>query len=262
MQDRIFSMGAAVIAAGISFTAGMRAVEAQVPSGAPATGSYVTDPTTGIVYRPETRTIETPVVDTQIKKEERVLYRPQTVTDVRNEARTTYTPVVEHKWEPRLHGRWNPFSQPTVAYHHVPTTRWEARNEVVPRTTTRTEWVAEKQMVEIPTRIVRIERTSKTDYVAVGKVAPATSPQQPTVQDQIASRLRPLDSNSTIQPFAALPQQQMGGVARFASDPPRRGIEQAGMRPTELYPSAGQGQMLPPTGGTGLAGLPALPIWH
>lgn len=256
MQDRIFSIGTALITAGISFTVPNLAAEAQVP------GSYVTDPATGIVYRPETRTIETPVVDTQIKKEERVLYRPKTVTDVRNEARTTYAPVVEHQWEPRLHGRWNPFTQPTVAYHHVPVTRWEARNEVIPRTTTRTEWVAEKQVIEIPTRTVRIERSSKTDYVAVGKVAPTASPQQPSVQDQIASRLRPLDSNSTVEPFASHPQQQLGGVSRFASDSPQRGFEQAGIRPTELYPSSGYNQVLPPTNGSGLAGLPALPIWR
>ena len=59
-------------------------------------------------------------------------------------------PVVEYKWEPRVQGRWNPFRPPTVAYQHVPHTCWEARNEVVHRTNTRTEWVAERRTVEVP----------------------------------------------------------------------------------------------------------------
>jgi hypothetical protein len=256
MKNRIFSLSAALLAANLSFTSLGIAVNAV------AADALVTDPTTGIVYRQEVRAIETPVVDTQIKKEERVLYRPQTITDVKNEARTTYTPVVEYKWEPRLHGRWNPFTQPTIAYHHVPVTRWEAKSEVIPRTTTRTEWVAEKQVIEVPTRTVRIERTNKTDYVAVGKVAPASLAQQPTVSDQIASRMRPLDSNMSVQPFMGTPQSPFGGVSQIANDQSSRDFGQSGMRAIELYRNASSNQLLPPSSGAGVAGFPIRPFWR
>ena len=103
----------------------------------------MTDPSTGIVYQTVTRTVERPVVETRIDSRQQTVYRPQTVTENRPETRTYYTPIVEYKWQPKVHGRWNPFRRPTVAYHHVPTTHWERRDDVVNRTVTRTEWVAE-----------------------------------------------------------------------------------------------------------------------
>ena len=84
---------------------------------------YFTDPATGIVYRKVAKTIERPVIETKVQSRNQTIYRPQTVTETKPEARTVYQPVVEYKWEPRLHGRWNPFQRPTVAYHHVPETK-------------------------------------------------------------------------------------------------------------------------------------------
>ncbi len=223
---------------------------------------YYTDPVSGIVYRQVSRTVERPVVETKVQKEERTVFRPRTVTETKPETRTVFTPVVQHQWEPRLHGRWNPFRQPTVAYHHVPVARWETRSEVVTNTQSRTEWVAEKQTVEVPQRIVRIERDRQTDFEPVGRVAPAAV--QPAVSQQIASRLRPLESNTAVQPLASATQTlpgnmtTFGSIGRFASDPPQRSIGQGGMRATELYRTSGHGQILQPSTGLGVAGLPTL----
>jgi hypothetical protein len=234
-------------------------------------GGLQTDPSTGIVYQPRTTTIERPVVETKMEQREQTIYRPQTVTESRPETHTTYSPVVEYEWEPRLHGRWNPFQRPTIKYHHVGRTRWEARNRVVNRTNTRTEYVAEKRTVEVPTRIVRMEREQKTDYVAVGRVAP--KPTATGTNPSIASRLRPLENNETVQPMYSTPQiastqtysaPQVAAstVGRMTSDPPRRGLGQSGLRATTLTPST-HGQALPPaSSGIGVAGLPALPLFR
>lgn len=42
--------------------------------------------------------------------------------DFRNGARL----VTRYQWQPRWHGRWNPFQQTHLAYHWVPVTRWES----------------------------------------------------------------------------------------------------------------------------------------
>lgn len=230
---------------------------------------YYTDEATGIVYRQVMKTIEKPVVETKIETREQTVYRPQTVTETKPEARTVYTPVLEYKWEPRLKGRWNPFRQPTVAYHHVPSTHWEARNEVVNRTSARTQWVAETRTVDVPQRLVRMEREQKVEYEAVARVAPQNN--NNAASAEIASRLRPLAANTPIQPIAPsipaaafqAPRIAASSVGRMTSDPPRRSVSQSGMRSNTLYPSApvGHGQPLPPTTSTGVAGL-SLPMFR
>ena len=239
---------------------------------------YFTDPATGIVYRQVTRSVDRPVVETTVEKQEKTVYKPQTVKETKPETQTVYTPVTEFKWQAELQGRWNPFRQPTIAYKQVPTTHWEARNQVINRTQTRTEWVPETRTVEVPHRIVRMEREQKVEYEAVGRVAPQqTNPN--TASEAIASRLQPLAANTQIAPtnrVATLPPSNFGTVVyppdtpriasslgRMTSDPPRRSSSQSGLRTSELYPSvpSGYGRALPPTGG-GMATLPMLQFWR
>jgi hypothetical protein len=262
---------------------------AQAPTGA---NGLLTDPQTGIVYRKVSKVVERPVIESTMEKQNRTVYRPETVTATKPEARTVYTPVVEYKWKPRLHGRWNPFQQPTVAYHQVPETRWEARNEVVNRTETRTKWIAENRTVEVPRQSVRMKREQTTELEVVGKVAPPNAqrpnrqgPNSQVPSSAIAARLRPLDKNAAVAPinssrvattystpvytapsysapsFSA-PRIAASTVGRMTSDPPRRGIGQSGMRANDLFPTQSvRGQALPPsTGGVGIATLPTLPF--
>jgi len=264
MNARIFSklLSRALTLVVTTTATTMLCTDASAQSGA----EYQTDPATGIIYQKVIRTVERPVVETKIQQREQTVFRPQTITETKPESRTIYTPVVEYNWEPRLHGRWNPFRQPAVAYHHIPKTYWEPRNEVIQRTNTRTEWVAEKRTVDVPQRIVRMEREQRVEY----------EPVSPGVSNAIASRLRPLDSTSGAQSsdqtgrFAssnafAAPRIAASSVGRMTSDPPRRTVGQGGMRPTELYPSgpAVRGQALPPVGGgSGIATLPSLPFFR
>ena len=222
---------------------------------------YYTNPETGIVYQQVKRTVERPVTETRVESRQQTVYRPQTVTETKPRVRTVYTPVIEYKWEPRVHGRWNPFRSPTVAYHHVPRTHWEQRNDVVQQTTTRTEWVAETRNIDVPQRIVRMEREEKIDYEPVGHVAPQQA-SPPGASEALASRLRPLAPNERIATSFSAPRIASSTVGRMTSDPPRRTAGQGGMRTTTLTPSnqVVHGQPLPPSS-TGVANLP-LPMFR
>lgn len=262
MSARIFSRcasrGLALVAATIVISS-----SASAQSGA----GYFTDPSTGIVYQKVTKTVERPVVETKTETRDQTIYRPQTITETKPEARTIYRPVLEYTWEPRVHGRWNPFQRPTVAYHHVPNTRWEASNEVVERTNTRTEWVAERRTIEVPRQVVRMEREQKVDYEPVGRVAPQQQGAPPAASTAVASRLRPLSSGTRIESFGRFgaPRVAASTVGRMTSDPPRRSTGQGGLRPTDLAPSGStiRAQALPPAStGVGIANLPSIPFFR
>jgi hypothetical protein len=139
-------------------------VHAEVPPGSP---DFYTDPKTGITYRKVVRSVERPVVDQQVKTEERMTYRPEVVTTMREQQRTVFTPVVRYEWEPKWHGTWNPFVQPVLAYHLKPNTNWEARQETIQQPETTTRWVAQKETVQVPSRVMRVERTNEIAYEPV-----------------------------------------------------------------------------------------------
>ncbi len=256
MQVRIFSWGAAFLAASLSFTATASHAWAEDSSG------FVTDPATGNVYRPVTRTIDRPVVETQIRKEERTMYRPETVTDTQTETRVLYSPVVEYRWEPRLHGRWNPFQPATVAYHHVPTSRWETRTETVPRTTTRTHWVEEKRTVDVPYRVSRMQRETRTDHEYVGNVRTSLPANLPgNLAPQIAARLRPLDPNVNVPSQMSAAATGAWPASQLASDSTGRTTSWGGIKATELQPSYNPAFAAPALT-SGVAGLPILQMWR
>jgi hypothetical protein len=205
------------------------------------------------------------VVVERVDRQETMVYRPETVRETRPEVRTTYTPVTQMRWMPYIEGRWNPFRQPTVAYRQVPETRWEARNEVINRTTTKTQWVAEKRTVEIPHKIVRHQRQRRTDLELVARGQP--QPQVDSgVDPAIAARLRPLDSqphNPQLRPVQSTTTVASNTVGRMTSDPPRRSSMQSGMRTNVLTPANTVGTPLPPPStASGIATVPSFSVWR
>ena len=245
-----------------------------------AGSGYFTDPTTGLVYQQIQKTVQQPRVETKMETQEQTVYRPETVKETYPETKTMLTPVTKYQWQAYLEGRWNIFRQPTVAYRQVPYTEWQAQTQTINRTATRTNYVPEKRTVQVPHRIVKMENKQVTEFEVVGRVAPKASPT--AASTAIASRLRPLASNESVQPLGAgqtmiarapgaittlpsVPRIASTTVGRLTSDPPRRSVGQGGMRANELYyhSPSGYGQALPPTtGGVGIANLPGLPLWR
>ncbi|MCC9599336.1 hypothetical protein LOC67_02100 [Stieleria sp. JC731] len=187
------------------------------------------DPKTGDIYRETTRQVVRPVVDERI--ETQTHYVPQTVKETRPEYRTSYSPVTQIKWMPYVEGRWNPFRTPTVAYRQVPITHWEARSEVVDRTTYRTQYVAEKR--DVPHRITRYETNYEKDLQLVQRG-------QDRIHSDVASRLVPMNSSSTISnPIPSTSQTMVASnqVGRTTSAQPLRNSNQSGMRTKVLMPT-------------------------
>src|SRR5260221_11674285 len=92
----------------------------------------------------------------QLLTERHVENRPYTVytdratVEYQPSYQNVYTPVTEYTWEPYLANRWNPFSQPSVAYHYVPHTRWDVRTDAQQIPVTRHETVAEQRTAQVP----------------------------------------------------------------------------------------------------------------
>ena len=166
---------------------------------------YYTDPATGIVYRKVVRTVERPVYETKTEKKETTVFRPETVTETVPAKSTVFVPQTNYTWQPVLHNRWNPFRQPSITYHHVPTTQWRQQDSATTQTRTLTKWIPEKKMVDVPTAVVKMKREEQIDFQIVGRVAPLPTPAS-SVPPAIASRLRPLTSDARIQPLGTNPR--------------------------------------------------------
>ncbi|TWU02032.1 hypothetical protein [Neorhodopirellula pilleata] len=252
------------------FSSGLGLVSFQPLSAQESPGFY-TDPATGIVYRQIMRTIEKPVVETKIEQRQQTVYKPKTVTETRPTTRRMYIPVTQNRWVPKVENRWNPFVAPRVAYHHVPETTWQVRDEVIAETKTHVQWEPETQTVSVPQQSLRMDRQQQVDFEPVGRVAPNAMPQTlgpaaagsvPNVPPEIAARLRPLAANSPIQPIRS--GTSIGGVSSVASlasgESPRSSL-QTGLRATELVPRSVPSYVAP-VDATGIAGLPPMRIWR
>ena len=199
--------------------------------GASADAQVVTqmkeDPQTGDLYQETTRPVIRPVTEERLDTQ--TYYRPETVKETRPEHRTSYTPVTQIKWMPYLEGRWNPFRQPTVAYRQVPVTHWEARSEVVDRTTWHTRYVAEQRTV--PHRLTRYETKYETDLKLVQRGEDRKR------MNAVASRLVPVGSTGTLPSGSANTMVATNDVGRSTSAPPMRNSTQSGMRTNVLAPT-------------------------
>lgn len=168
-----------------------------------------TDPQTGVQYQITGRSVtQRPVSETHIEQRPYTVYTERLTTEYQPSYRSIYTPVTEYSWEPYMANRWNPFSQPTVAYKYVPHTRWDSRVEESQIPLTRHDFVPEQRVAQVPvtnTRMVSEEHISRMAMTGGS--------------DPFASR-----TAST---------QQIGGVANLqAGDPPKQGngLSGGGMR--------------------------------
>lgn len=196
-----------------------------------AGGGLMKDPSTGYVYRPVTRTIERPTTTTTMQRREQTVYKPQTVTETQPVNRTVFTPVVEYRWEPELKNRFNPFRKPAWEYKYVPRTNWETRSEVIHRSSTRTEWVAERRTFDVPVTQHQIVRDVQVDMQPVGKLGQAAQNSNPA----LAARLEPMHPTDQIVPFSASP---ITPNSRTQIADSTRSVNQTGHRPIELQPTA------------------------
>ena len=154
----------------------------------------------GVTYRETRAVVRRPVSQTRVEQREQTVYRPRYSTDMRHTTQSVYTPVTQFYWEARWHGWWNPFQEPYVAYHAVPYTSWQARQQSVRVPVTGRELVPEKQTVRVPVTTLRFVEKEEVSRVAI--------------------RPRPASPPRTVRQTRDGP---IGGIARLEGDPPRYG---------------------------------------
>jgi hypothetical protein len=146
----------AVLVVALSFVSSVRAEDIQ------------TDPQTGTQYRVTGRQVyQRPVSETHIEQRPYTVYTEHVSTEYQPSYRNVYSPVTEYSWEPYLANRWNPFSQPTVAYRYVPHTRWDMRTEESQIPITRRDMVPEQRVASVPVVTQRMENVEHITRVAV-----------------------------------------------------------------------------------------------
>lgn len=167
----------------------------------------------GVTYR-ETRTvIKQPVNDVQYRDLQKTFYRDRYTTEMRDVVRNSYVPVTRHAWQPRWHGQWNILQGPHLAYHLVPYTNWELRQQTIQVPTTRREVVPEMRTVRVPQTNLRHEDRVEVPHGPVGTTAPHAS-----------SKTAQPPANVFRRPTQNVDQREVyGGVARLEDDPPRYG---------------------------------------
>jgi hypothetical protein len=157
----------------------------------------------GVTYRETRRVTQRPLFETKTEERQQTVYREQIKTEERPTYRTTYTPVTEYQWEPYWANRWNPLSQPYLAYRFVPRTRWETHTEEIKVPVVQRQMVPQTQTVQVPVTTQRLVSEEVITRVAVG-------------------------SSRSSDPFAAgsasvARKEAVGGVSKLDSDPPRQG---------------------------------------
>ena len=133
------------------------------------------------IYQNVTQTVRTPVAATHMEDREQTVYRQQIATQIYESQRNVLVPISEYQWQPRWHGRLNPFRPTTVSYHLVLQTRWEMHTQTVQTPVTRVQWIPEKRLVQVPVTTLRIEDREEvvprpaTNHVPIVRQATAIS---------------------------------------------------------------------------------------
>ncbi len=166
----------------------------------------------GVTYRETSAAVNQPANDVQYRDLRQTRYSDRYTTEMRNVVRSNYVPVTRYVWQPRWHGQWNIFQGPHLAYHLVPQTSWEVRQQTVQVPTTRRVIVPESRTVRVPQTNLRSEDRVQVTRVPIGPAAPHFG--AGTTQTSMTGR----------QDQRVEPREVYGGVARLDGDPPRHGI--------------------------------------
>ncbi len=185
----------------------------------------------GLTYRETTITVREPVSEVKYKEITETVNHDRYVTEVKPHVRNAYVPITTYAWEPVVHGKWNPLSQPYVSYRPVPKVSWSVQPQTVQVPVTRRVTLPEKRIRKIPQTNLKYVEREYVQTVPVGPAAtrgPASSAPPPIGS---TSSLRNSSAGATVpkgfSEFRAPTQQKTeppefhGGVARMHSDPPR-----------------------------------------
>ncbi len=122
-------------------------------------------------YQVITQTTQRPISETQYVPHEYTTMREHYTTEMQESQRVYQVPVTEQQWVPGYQRTLNIFAPPVLSYRLMPVTRWETRSETVRIPVTKRNYVAEKQVQQVPVVNQRLATEVHTHRIAVG---PAT----------------------------------------------------------------------------------------
>ena len=200
----------------------------------------------GITYRETKTKVRRPVRELEYQDQQQTFYREKYHTQMHSVQQYRYQPITQYYWEPRVHGQWNIFRGPHLAYHLRPITTWQSQTRTAQFPVTQRSVEPETRTVKVPVPKLSFKEEEVVSRTAVGPAAAnrklATAAPRPT--PAIAWNLAPGPPNygvgwspATVYVPAA-PQiatnvaspgwnygayGAYGGVARLEGDPPRYG---------------------------------------
>ena len=202
----------------------------------------------GTTYRETHSTVRRPVTEMTMQPTTRTYYRDQTTTQLQDAYHTYYVPVTEYRRESYWQGRWNPFTQPTLAERWVTSTRWEmrvdrvqipvAQRTLVPETRTEHVPVVTQALCRRPRRQPRAggwaqfdgpghldrqranDRGTKCGRSFAARYAPAQRAKRPTQQLECAEHGRLAAGTIDNRALIAAQRWNSRSVRRFASHRP------------------------------------------
>ena len=129
----------------------------------------------GVMWREFTQERQKLIPETKIEERKQTVLVEQVNTEQQTSFQTYQVPITEYYWEPYWANRWNPFSQPYLAYRYVPRTRYETRTAEIKMPVTQRKLVPQERTVQVPVTTMRAV-TEKTHHtIALGMKQPTLS---------------------------------------------------------------------------------------
>lgn len=208
----------------------------------------------GITYRESTTTVRQPTREIEYEDKQQTTYREKYDTRMQSVRQYRYAPITQYTWESRVHGRWNLFTGPHMAYYLRPQGSWQlqTRTAQIPVTERRIEQDTRTVKVAVPKLSMQerevVTRTAVGPAAANRRLAaaPPAQPDQPALAWNLAPRTTYAPAYAWAPPQVAQPQFYVpaypqvannyatpgwsygangayGGIARLDGDPPRYG---------------------------------------
>lgn len=128
----------------------------------------------GIQYKRVRQVTQRPVSETRYESHTYTTHQPRYTTDFQEVQRTYQVPVTEQQWVPGYQRRLNIFAPPVLSYRLMPVTRWETRVQTVRVPVTRTDYVPQQHVTQVPITSQRLAQEEHTHVIAIGPASNGT----------------------------------------------------------------------------------------
>lgn len=170
----------------------------------------------GVKHRVTRQVVKQTVPVTIMQDRQQTVYAPKVSTETVTHQQVYSVPVTQYEVVPVLHGRWNPFIEPYYTYETQLVTRYQQQTVNVQIPVSRSEWVTETKIVQVPVTEYRTAEQEIVTRVALeggetGKTYASTQS-----DGQRAVTMQPYNS----QPASSLASQPVSGYPTATTSQP------------------------------------------